>query len=109
MIIWLKTCVPVKEQKNPTSVKKIRGCKVASGPKRTYCRKAKKQDQKNTKDTFSSEEFKKEEKGDSKKYRKRGGGTGCAPQPFVEPYGSNLSELPGVSWCTRRHHYFQQT
>ena len=30
-----------KSVKAPNRCKKIRGCKVASGPKRTYCRKSK--------------------------------------------------------------------
>ena len=30
-----------KSVKNPNKCKKVRGCKVASGTKRTYCRKAK--------------------------------------------------------------------
>ena len=30
-----------KKTHNPNKCKKIRGCKVASGTKRTYCRKAK--------------------------------------------------------------------
>ena len=30
-----------KSVKKPNRCKKVRGCKVASGPKRTFCRKAK--------------------------------------------------------------------
>ena len=30
-----------KTVKRPNKCKKVRGCKVAAGPKRTYCRKAK--------------------------------------------------------------------
>lgn len=29
-----------KSVKNPNKCKKVKGCKVAKGPKRTYCRKA---------------------------------------------------------------------
>jgi hypothetical protein len=36
-----------KRTKTPNKCKKVRGCKVASGPKRTYCRKAKNKTKKN--------------------------------------------------------------
>lgn len=86
-----------KRTKNPNKCKKIRGCKVASGPKRTYCRKVKNKTKKTRKIRARVKSLK-GGKRRSKKYRKRGGGAGCGPQPFVgAPYGSNLSELPGVS------------
>lgn len=86
-----------KRTKKPNRCKKVKGCKVASGPKRTYCRKAKNKTKKTRKIRTRVKSLK-GGKRRSRKYKKRGGGTGCAPQPFVgAPYGSNLSELPGVS------------
>lgn len=37
---WLSLCRG-KRIKNPNRCKKVKGCKVASGKKRTYCRKKK--------------------------------------------------------------------
>ena len=87
-----------KSVKKPNRCKKVKGCKVASGPKRTYCRKRKNKTKKTRKIRASVKSLKGGKKRSKKTKRKKGGGTGCVPQPFVgAPYGSNLSELPGVS------------
>lgn len=94
-----------KRTKKPNKCKKIKGCKVASGSKRTYCRKAKNKTKKTRKIRARVKSLKGGKK-KSRKYRKRGGGTGCAPQTFVgAPYGSNLSELPGVSGAHDGNYY----
>lgn len=87
-----------KSVKKPNRCKKVKGCKVASGPKRTYCRKRKNKTKKTRKIRARVKSLKGGKKRSKKTKRKKGGGTGCVPQPFVgAPYGSNLSELPGVS------------
>ena len=84
-----------KKTKKPNKCKKLRGCKVASGPKRSYCRKSK---NKKTRKFRARVKSLKGGKKRSKKTKRRGGGSGSAPQPFVgAPYGSNLQELPGVA------------
>lgn len=86
-----------KKTKKPNKCKKLRGCKVASGPKRTYCRKSKNKTKKTRKFRARVKSLKGGKKR-SKKTKRRGGGSGSAPQPFVgAPYGSNLQELPGVA------------
>ena len=60
-----------KRTKNPNKCKKIRGCKVASGPKRTYCRKVKNKTKKTRKIRARVKSLK-GGKRRSKKYRKRG-------------------------------------
>ena len=86
-----------KKTKKPNKCKKLRGCKVASGPKRSYCRKSKNKTKKTRKFRARVKSLKGGKKR-SKKTKRRGGGSGSAPQPFVgAPYGSNLQELPGVA------------
>ena len=86
-----------KRTKKPNKCKKLRGCKVASGPKRSYCRKSKNKTKKTRKFRARVKSLKGGKKR-SKKTKRRGGGSGSAPQPFVgAPYGSNLQELPGVA------------
>ena len=86
-----------KKTKKPNKCKKLRGCKVASGPKRSYCRKSKNKTKKTRKIRARVKSLKGGKKR-SKKTKRRGGGSGSAPQPFVgAPYGSNLQELPGVA------------
>ena len=48
-----------KKVANPNKCKKVRGCKVAAGPKRTYCRKAKSHRNKTAKKTTAKKTAKK--------------------------------------------------
>lgn len=48
-----------KKVANPNKCKKVRGCKVATGPKRTYCRKAKSHINKTVKKTSAKKTAKK--------------------------------------------------
>lgn len=94
-----------KRIKKPNRCKKVKGCKVASGKKRSYCRKSKNKTKKTRKIRARVKSLK-GGKRRSKKTKRKGGGTGCIPQPFVgTPYGSNLNELPGVSGAHDGNYY----
>ncbi len=93
-----------KRVKKPNRCKKVKGCKVASGKKRSYCRKAKNK----TKKTRKIRAKVKSLKGGKRRSRKMKmrGGYGCAPQPFIgTPYGANLEDLPGVRGAHDGNYY----
>ena len=93
-----------KRVKKPNRCKKVKGCKVASGKKRTYCRKAKNKTKKTRKIRARVKSLK-GGKRRSKRTKKRGG-YGCAPQPFIgTPYGANLEDLPGVRGAHDGNYY----
>ena len=92
-----------KRTKKPNKCKKVRGCKVASGPKRSFCRKSKNK----TKKTRKIRTRVKSLKGGRRRSKKtKRGGAGCTPETFVgAPYGSNLNELPGVAGAHDGNYY----
>lgn len=103
-----------RKTRKPNKCVKVKGCKVASGKKRTFCRKSKNKTRKSvskkkTKRKARLPEWARLKNYTAKQYRelrKLTGGSNTAPQPFVgTPYGSNLEDLPGVRGAHDGNYY----
>ena len=120
-----------KRVKKPNKCKKVRGCKVASGPKRSFCRKAKNKTRKTRK--VRKSRILRGGKKHRKTHRRGGssdaplasspyssmrtvpnphfaytgrGGAGDPVQTFVgTPYGAALEDLPGVRGAHDGNYY----
>lgn len=98
-----------KRTKKPNKCKKVKGCKVASGPKRSFCRKSKNKTKKTRKIRARVKSLKggkkRSKKSKRKMTRRKKGGSSHVTTFVGAPYGSNLEELPGVAGAHDGNYY----